>query len=188
MSVLLSGCGYTLRTSRSASQFKARGVERIYIHPLKNQTFRAGIENTVYNSLVRAMAGAAGIRAVSRPENADAEVMGVVTVVDRSVSSQIKASDLNPKGLGSSAILVATEYMARLDCRFVLQSRLTAGATPRELWSGEFSRSRPFPGNNQIWSLGSTSALINESELDRTLADISESMARDVIQAMSEGF
>lgn len=182
-----SSCGYSLRTSNFPSKLSREGISRIYIHPVANDTFRPGIENVVFNAVMRSMGGTTGVRATSNLAQADAELFGTVTRVDRPVSGQSKASDLSPKNLGSSSILVAVEYQAVLDCTFVLKRR-KAGVAPSEIWKGAFSRSKPFPGNNQIWSLGSTSALINDSELDRSLGDIAEQMGRDVVQSMLEVF
>jgi hypothetical protein len=183
-----SGCGYALRTSKSSSALSKKGIHRIYVRPMANATFRAGVENTVFNAIVRGINGFPGIRAVSYPEEADAVLEGTVSSVGRSVSSVLKSSDLNPKGLGSSNILVATEYVAVLEVGFELKSISREGSTPQSLWKGNFSRTKPFPANNQLWSLGSTSALINESELDRSLGDIAELMGRDLVQSMLEDF
>jgi hypothetical protein len=164
------------------------GVHRIYVRPMANATFRAGVENTVLNALVRGINGSPGVRAASSPEEADAELSGTVLSVSRNVSSVLKSSDLNPKNLGSPNILVATEYVAVLDVEFELKSISRAGTAAQSLWKGKFSRTKPFPANDQLWSLGSTSALINESELDRSLGDIAELMGRDVVQSMLEDF
>ncbi len=186
--VLLGGaaCGYALRSSKTPSRLQAKGIHRIYVHPIENATLRAGVENTVFNALVRAISTAPGIRTVPSIELADAELFGSVGSVERSVTSQIKATDLNPKGLGSPNILVATEYQATLSCEFRLKSRPRTGAASEQIWSGAFSRARPFPGNNQLWTLGSTSALINESEFDRTIGDVAEQMSVDVLQSLLE--
>jgi len=186
--ILLPACGYSLRTSQFQSRLSRDGISRIYIHPIANDTFRPGIENVVFNAVMRSMGGTTGVRATSNLAQADAELFGTVTRVDRPVSGQTKASDLSPKNLGSSSILVAVEYQAVLDCSFILKRRPRAELASAEIWKGSFSRSKPFPGNNQIWSLGSTSALINDSELDRSLTDIAEQMGRDVVQSMLETF
>jgi hypothetical protein len=155
---------------------------------MTNSTYRAGVENTVFNALVRSVSGSPEIRAVSRRQDADAILSGRVVGVSRNVSGVLKASDLNPKGLGAPNILVATEYVAVLDCEFSLHSMAPDGSKDKSLWTGRFSRSKPFPANNQLWSLGSTSALINESELDRSLSDVAELMSGDVVQSMLEDF
>ncbi len=184
----LPGCGYSLRTSKSGSALSKKGIHRIYVEPIANATYRAGVENTVFNAIVRTISGSPEVRAVSRREDADAVLSGKVIGVTRNVSGVLKASDLNPKGLGSPSILVATEYVAVLECEFSLHSIVRDGSKGQQLWRGGFSRSKPFPANNQLWSLGSTSALINESELDRSLADVAELMSGDLVQSMLEDF
>ncbi len=183
-SFLLPGCGYSLRTSRTASRLQAAGVSRIYIHPVRNQTLRPAVENAVYSQLVRMLSSTPGVRPVNSPELADAEMEGVVLIAERTVSGEIKASDLNPKQVGSAQLLVASEYQARLDCQFSLRS---AGRRS-EIWSGTFSRARPFPANSQVGPLGSTGALINESEFERALVEVSGDMMGDVRNAMMQDF
>ena len=80
------------------------------------------------------------------------------------------------------------EYVAVLGCDFTLRTIEGRGVPVEVLWKGGLSRSKPFPANNQLWSLGSTSALINESELERSLGDVAEQMGRDAVQSMLEDF
>ncbi|MBU6376734.1 MAG: hypothetical protein KGQ59_12100 [Bdellovibrionales bacterium] len=184
----LTSCGYALRTSKSPSRLSAEGVRRVYIHPVVNDTFKPGVENMVFNSVSRSLGGITGVHPTSQLALADAELFGTVVRVDRPVGGLTKASDLSPQNLGSPNILVAVEYQAFLNCRFELRTRSVGANVPKVLWSAEFSRSKPFPGNNQIYSLGSTSALINDSELDRALSDLAEQMGRDVAQSMLDVF
>lgn len=179
---VLASCGYSLRTSRDPSRMKALGIQRIYVRPVQNQTYRPGVENAVYSQLVRMLSTTPGVRAVNRAEEADAELGGVVTVARRSVSGEIKASELNPKGVGSSSLLVASEYSATMECTFELRR---AG---KGVWGGNFSRSRPFPANNQIGPLGSTGALINESEFERALQEVASDMMTDVRNSLVQDF
>jgi len=188
LAIALSGCGYSLRTSRTPSLLSKKGVRRIYVRPMTNGTFRPGVENIVFNALVRAINGSPELRAAPTIEQADAELLGNVSRVERNVGGLLKAADLNPKGLGSPNILVATEYVAVLGCDFTLRTIEGRGVPVEVLWKGGLSRSKPFPANNQLWSLGSTSALINESELERSLGDVAEQMGRDAVQSMLEDF
>ena len=176
------GCGYARRTSRTPSLLSRAGISRIYIHPVRNQTLRPAVENAVYSQLVRMLSSTPGLRPVNSPELADAELDGVVINAARSVSGEIKASDLNPKQVGSAQLLVASEYQAQLECQFSLTS--TSAGKKTQVWSGTFSRTRPFPANSQIGPLGSTGALINESEFDRALREMAESMMADVNDSM----
>lgn len=182
--ILLSSvsCGYALRTSQDSSRFREWGVRRVYIRPIQNETFRAGVENSVYSQTVRMLSSTPGLRSVNSPEEADAELVGTVKVAQRIVSGETKASDLNPKNLGSPLLLVASEYTASLACSFTLTKN------GKSLWSGEFSRSRPFPANSQVGALGSTGALINESEFERALGEVAADMMVDVRSSLTQDF
>ncbi|MFN7685260.1 MAG: LPS assembly lipoprotein LptE [Oligoflexia bacterium] len=178
--VLISSCGYSIRTSRDPSKLKQLGVHRVYVRPVENQTFRPGVENAVYSQAVRMLSSMPGLRTVHSPELADAELATTVVRADRVVSGEVKASDLNPKNRGSGALLVASEYSAQLGCSFVLLKG------KQTLWSGAFDRSRPFPANSQIGSMGSTGALINESEFERALTEVATDMMLDVRNSLAQ--
>jgi hypothetical protein len=177
-----SSCGYALRTSKDSPRFSEWGVRRVYIRPIQNETFRAGVENSVYTQTVRMISSTPGLRSVNSPEDADAEWVGTVRVAQRTVSGETKASDLNPKNLGSPLLLVASEYTASLACSFALTQK---GKT---LWSGDFQRARPFPANSQVGALGSTGALINESEFERALGEVAADMMVDVRSSLTQDF
>jgi len=161
---------------------RSLGVQKVYVRPVQNLTYRPGIENSVYGMVVRMLSSTPGLRAVVRPEDADAVLVVAVTSAKRTVSGEIKASELNPKGIGSPTLLVASEYSAQLDCDFGL-IRLD-----KTIWSGTFSRTRPFPANSQIGALGSTGALINESEFERALTEVASDMMTDVRNALTQDF
>lgn len=182
----VSGCGYSVRTSRSPSRLQSAGVSRIYIHPIRNETLRPSVENAVYSQLVRMLSSTPGVKTVNSPELADAELEGTVLTAQRSVSGEIKASDLNPKQLGSAQLLVASEYQARLECQFSLKG--VPSSRKGEIWKGAFVRSRPFPANSQVGPLGSTGALINESEFERALSEVSSDMMTDVRDSLMQDF
>lgn len=85
-------------------------------------------------------------------------------------------------------IRVATEYIAELSCTFTLTRRNVKPGTPAILWTAGFNRAKPFPGSNQLSGLGTTSALINESEFDRSLQELAQSMMADVRESMVARF
>jgi hypothetical protein len=179
---LASGCGYAMRTSRDPSRISRLGVSRIYVDPIQNETFRPGVENGVYSQLIRMLSATPGIRTVNSPEESHARLGGIVISAQRSVSGEIRASQLNPRNRGSDQLLVATEYAATLECSFALKQG------EKVLWSGRFSRSRPFPANSQIGALGSTGALINESEFERALVEVATEMMTDVRNSLMQDF
>jgi hypothetical protein len=85
--------------------------------------------------------------------------------------------------------LIANDYNAILTCSFQLIRREAYLNHPAgTVWSGEFSRTKLYPGSNQLGVLGTTSGLINDSEFDRTIIDISRDMAVDVRESMLSRF
>lgn len=177
-----AACGYTLRSSESPL-FKEQGVTRLYIAPVKNDTYKAGVENLVYNALLREMNTHLNVRIVRRPELSDAGLFATVHRAEYSVASPVRASELEPKGEGPSDVLVASYYSAVLGCSFRLKK--TGGPS---LWSGGLRASKQFPASNRLGVLGTTSALINDSEFDRALQDLAKQITTDLRESMLAGF
>ncbi|MCM2323963.1 MAG: LPS assembly lipoprotein LptE [Oligoflexia bacterium] len=191
--IVVSGCGYTLQASRDTNLEK-EGVRRLYVTPLVNNSYKSGVQNLVYNSLLRALSGSESVRLVSRPEEADAILGGTVNVARYDVRSTAAAKDLPPKDAGRrfetvlGNIRVATSYLAILECSFMLNHRHPPSGKPAKLWGASFSQSKPFAGANQLSTPGTTSALINESEFDRALGDLATQMMADVRENMLARF
>ncbi len=177
-----SGCGYAMRTSRDPSQLSRLGITRLYVSPIQNETYRPGVENGVYSQLVRMLSATPGVRTVKSSGESQATLEGKILLAQRTVSGEIKASDLNPRNRGSEQLLVATEYSATLECSFALRQG------EKVLWNANFKRSRPFPANSQIGALGSTGALINESEFERALLEVASDMMTEVRSSLLQGF
>mgnify|MGYP001574673287 CR=1 FL=1 len=105
-----------------------------------------------------------------------------------SIGAAVAASVLEPAGRGDGTTYVASEYQASLTAAFALvRRRATPGKKPM-IWTAPFSRLKRFPANNRLDVLGTTSALINESEFDRALGDLAESMMGDVHESMLSMF
>jgi hypothetical protein len=187
-----SGCGYSIRNGKNGALEK-EGIRKIYIAPVVNDTYRYGVENVVYNSLVRSLGAYSGIKLVKDPAVADAVLTGRVVQADSQVNSTTNADALNPTGLPVPAafgsILIAKDYNAILNCSFTLIRREATLQHPAgTVWAGSFARSKLYPGSNQLGVLGTTSGLINDSEFDRTILDISHDMMVDVREAMLSRF
>jgi hypothetical protein len=180
----VSGCGYTFQDSRQDTPIHRAGVRDIYVVPITNNTYKPGVENVVYNALVRTISANRRVRLVTRPEEADALLMGSVLVATYATSASTTADQIFPKGKGSHNIVVATEYQAHLNCVFRLENRHPKTGADPVMWSSTFARNKAFPGNNQIGIFGTTSALINDSEFDRALKDLAESMMADMHESM----
>jgi Lipopolysaccharide-assembly len=198
-SLLFQSCGgYYIRRSEGNALEKA-GVRQIYISPIENDTYRYGVENVVYNALVRSMASFGGVRVVQDAEIADSVLTGKVTQADAVVASTTSAGQLNPINILSASsnhlqffefgsIYVASSYNAVLTCSFKLVRRNPGPKDKPVVWSGTFSRSSPYPATNQLGALGTTSALINDSEFDRTVLNVAHDMTIDVREAMVDRF
>jgi hypothetical protein len=189
VSLLATGCGYTLQTSQNSPLLK-RGVHRVYVKALVNNTYKVGVENLVYNQLLRALSVGRRVELVSSPNSADAILEGKIDAASQTSSATQSAVNINPVNLYPSAgvptVPVATEYMATLTCTFMLKQTAPVRDPKKTstLWSSSFSRARPFPSSNQVGVLGTTSALINDSEFDRALELLARSMMDDVHESM----
>jgi hypothetical protein len=186
----LSGCGYTLQNSKSPLTEK-EGVRKIYVASLVNDTYKAGVEITVYNALLRTLSVHRRVELVNRPEDADAELRGKVTLAGYSAVAGTSAISLNPGNVLGAAdkfanVQIATQYSASLTCTFALVRRHPNLALKQKeiLWNAGFSRSELFNASNQLGAQGDTSALINESEFDRALNDLATAMMGDVHESM----
>jgi hypothetical protein len=184
---LACGCGYTLQGSHNPLG-EREGVRRIYVAPLVNNTYTAGAENVVYNALIRTLSAGRRVTLVSRPEDADAVLAGSVDIADYVAAARDQARNLKPSGAAGTRygdLLVPTLYNANLRVAFRLERReAREGRAKGTLWSADFARSKPFPASNQLGTPGTTSTLINDSEFDRALGEIAQSMTSDVHESM----
>jgi hypothetical protein len=213
VALLLTGCGYTLQGTHS-HELEKEGIHRIYLAPVRNDTYKVGVENVVYNSMLKSLGSYSGIHLVSDKDQADAVLTLTVTQADAQVAGTGSASSLNPNTIGNALptilLPVANEYVATLyNALLAVSFKLTkvssspsvssssissapstslAQAGPRQVWAGSFSRSQIFQASNQLGSLGATSMLINESEFDRTIQGISKDMMADAREAMLARF
>jgi hypothetical protein len=187
--LLLSACGYTLQTSQSALVDK-ENIHRVWVAPLINNSYKPGVENVVYNALVRTLKAHNQVVLTGGPESADAILQGTVVQAFYAGDASTQAQSLNSQ-FGSGPVsrygstVIATEYSASLNCLFTLRRPKPLPPGKREVvWTSTFTRTKPFPASNQLFSAGTTSALINESEFDRALSDIANSMMGDVDESM----
>lgn len=189
LALALASCGYSLQTSDSSALDK-EGIHRIYVRPMVNNTYKSGVENLVYNTLLRALSGNRRIQLVRSLEEADGIFSGTVNEARFYSSAAVTGDLLKPVGTGGqfANLAVASEYTSTVHCSFALTRRLTPPGKNPTVWSATFSRSKPFPASNQLGSLGTTSALINDSEFDRSLSDMVQSMMGDVRESMLARF
>jgi hypothetical protein len=184
---LLGGCGYALQGTRN-ELLEKEGIRRVFVAPLDNNTFKPGVENLVYNELIRTLAQHRRVTLVERAEDADAVLYGTVGTAGYAASGYTTADRLfngsGPDPRASSSQYVASEYSAVLSASFRLERAHPPAGRPGRIWTSTFTRSKFFPASNQLNQYGTTNALINESEFDRALRDIARNMMGDVHESM----
>ncbi len=190
IAALLQGCGYGFYASKSP-WLEREGVRAIYIRPIRNGTYKPGVENTVYNALLKTLQTNRKIRIVQREEEADAILSGAVDSAAYSPGPTVGVSTLrygDQLRTTFQAVSIPTTYYASLGCSFALTLRSPQPGKSSGLWSGGFGRSKPFPATNQLDVLGTTSALINETEFDRALGDLAKLILVDMHEDMLSQF
>lgn len=185
--VVSSGCAYHLQDS-SNNLKKQQNIETIYVQPLKNVTLKAGVENTVYNALVRTLGHHRKIKLVQSAENADAILKGTVGSAEYHSYTTTTANKLKPLETGPSDFLISTIYTALLNCSFNLEKTHVAQGAGAVVWSSSFERTKRFSANTQLGALGTTASLINESEFERAISDLAEAIGEDVHESMLSQF
>jgi len=192
--LLASSCGYTFQTSNSPLA-EREGIRKIYVAPFQNNTYTPGVENTVYNALLQVISVHRRVTLVYSPEAADAVLKGSVGEADYIATAANPAYTLQgnyPPGAGVAGVntnfgnnpLIAQYYAATLACGFTLERVHPSPMQKKIVWSAGFTRSKPFPANNQVGTLGTTSALINQSEFLRAISDVANSVAADMHESM----
>jgi hypothetical protein len=182
------GCGYSFQSSKNLLYLK-EGIQKVYIPPLINNTYKPGVEILVYNNLIRTLSAHGRVVIVRSQSEADALLQGIVVGASYTGSgARTSVSGLNPLPLGerlpTKDFTINTEYTAFLTCNFLLRRVRPVQGKPDNIWSSTFTRSEPFPASNQLDIPGTTSALINESEFDRALSDLARSMMSDLHESM----
>ena len=122
---------------------------------------------------------------MDRPGDADASIQATVNEASYSPMAVTTADKLAYEGTqkGPSTIQIASSYQVSLKVSFVLVDRMN-----KELWQDGVSRNKSFPASTYMGTLGSTSALINEGEFERTLSDLSVNIATDAEESINSIF
>lgn len=183
----MSGCGYTLQSTKTNSLHEI-GIERVYVAPVKNLSYKPGVENLFYNELTQALLAGKRVRLVDRPEYADAILSASVGTASYVPSATTSSDSIFPTSISTIQITVATEYQADVSCSFVLNRLKNGTKTGEPIWESTFTRSRRFSASNQKAEYGTTSGLINESEFERSLRLVAHGMMQDVHESMIARF
>ena len=179
--ISLLACGYSLQTSRS-ELVEREGIHKLYIRPVTNNTLRLGVENIVYNALIRSVAAYRHVRLVQNLADADSFLDSTIWEVKSTVSASQSAGTFPVTFY--STLPVANEYSAQLVCQFSLFKIADSKGPTRLLWGSNFTRQKLFPAFVALGVPGTTSPLITETEFYRTIGDLAQSMMDDVHESM----
>jgi len=187
--LLSSGCGYQLR-GNTRPFFDKNKIHNIYVDPVKNDSYKAGVEITVYNALRKRIALGGYVRIVDKESLADAKFTAIVTDASYSpgaitTGDQIPTGDpAHPFNTDLGNLQIAKTYNVYLKVKFIL-----VGEHPQKvLWTDEIQRSNSFPATIYLGPTGSTSALINESVYEKQLADLSDGIVTDAEESINTIF
>lgn len=177
---LVSSCGYHMR-GESRPFFEQNKIQRLYVSPVRNNSYKSGVEITVYNALRKRFSQGGYLKLVDQASLADAEFSS--TVIDaKYVPQSLTTADKLAGLVGPSSVQVATNYNASLKIQFILKTPV------KTLWEDTIERTKIFAASNYIGPLGSTSALLNEGEFERTLNDLSLNVATDAEESINTIF
>ena len=188
-SLVLTACGYNLR-GNTRPFFEKNNIHNIYVEPVKNDSYKAGIEITVYNALRKRIAQGGYVRLVDKESLADAKITSSVmdasyTPAAITTGDQISSGDptipLHPE---LSNIQIAKSYNVNLKVRFTLYLEHPA----KVLWGDVIYRSKSFASTVYLGQAGSTSALINESDYERSLSELSVNVVTDADESINTIF
>ena len=182
LTIVLSSCGYNLRGNTRVF-FEQNNIERLYVNSVKNNSYQPGIEIVVYNALRKRIAQGGYVKLVDRPEGADAIIDATVNEATNVPGATSLASQLTPLNKGSNSVLVASSYTANLIIKFALRT-----VKGKPLWSDQLARSKTYQANTYLGTLGSTSPLINQSEFEKTLGELSVGIVTDAEESMNTVF
>lgn len=181
--LLFSACGYTLRGNTRVF-FEQNEIRTLYVAPVENDSYKAGVEITVYNALRKRIAQGGYVRVVDQKALADAEIRAKVIQAGYSPSGITTADQLAPVQTGPSNIQIASAYNVTLNISFELEEF----KKKKVLWQDSLSRQKSFSASTYLGALGTTSALINESDFERTLSDLSAGIVMDAEESMNSIF
>lgn len=185
----LGACGYTLR-GNSRPFFARYGIKTLYIPPVRNDSYKAGAEITIYNALRKKLAEGGYVSIIDDAKLSDAKFSA--TVVDASyaplaitTADQIgSAAQVAPLVKGPTTVQIASSYNVTFTVRFLLED--SKGG--KRLWTDTLTRQKSFVATTYIGTLGSTSALINDSDFERSLSELSIGLVGDAEELINSIF
>jgi len=184
VSLMVTSCGYHMR-GEERPFFKNHDLKTLFVYPVQNNSYKAGVEITVYNALRKRFSQGGYIKLVDLPELADASISAVVNEASYSPLAITTADKIANVGSnpGPNTVQIASSYQVILKVQFTLSDK-----SKKSLWGDMITRNKSFAASNYLGSLGSTSALINEGEFERTLNDLSVSISTDAEESINSIF
>ncbi len=180
-SLLLQGCGYTLRTSKSKFVEDAK-IRTLFLVAVSNNSFKPGVDSLVYNAAAKMFASSAILKLVHSEEQADVLLNMVVLAADLTPGSTSAVP------VGKYTFQVANQYTAKLQVGFGLFRRNPINGKSVPIWGTTLDRSTAINAPFQPGVAGTTIALTNESEFDRALGEMAQGLMIDVQETMFSGF
>ncbi|MBU6154480.1 MAG: hypothetical protein KGP28_09285 [Bdellovibrionales bacterium] len=181
--VFLTGCGYTLRGNTRVF-FDQNEIRTLYVAPVRNDSFKAGVEIMVYNAIRKRIAQGGYVRIVDARSLADGEIRATVLDATYSPAGITTADQIAPVQTGPSNVQIASAYNVNLNISFEMESL----KTKKTLWRDSILRQKSFSASTYLGPLGTTSGLINESDFERTLGELSSSIVMDAEESMNSIF
>jgi len=165
--------------------FKLHDMHTLFVYPVQNNSYKAGVEITFYNALRKRFSQGGYIKIVDKAEQADALIAAVVqeaiyTPADTTTADKIANMGANP---GPGTVRIASSYQVSMKVQLTLTDK-----KQKSLWSDVVAKNKSFAASNYLGALGSTSALINEGEFERTLSDLAVGIATDAEESINTIF
>jgi hypothetical protein len=183
MSIPGFGCGYTLRGNTRVF-FDKNEIRTLYVAPVRNDSYKAGVEITVYNAIRKRIAQGGYVRIVDQKSLADGEIRATILNASYTPGGITTADQIAPVQTGPSNIQIASAYNVNLNISFEMENL----KTKKILWTDSLTRQKSFSASTYLGALGTTSALINESDFERTLVDLSSGIVMDAEESMNSIF
>ena len=178
-----ASCGYSLR-GNTREFFNQNGIRTLYVIPVKNLSYKPGVEIVIYNALRKRIAQGGYVRIVDQPGQADAEIEAKVLDASYGPSGITTADQIAPVQTGPSNVQIASAYAVNLRVAF----ELFKSGERKRLWGDTVSRQKTFTASTYLGALGSTSALINEGDFERSVGELAVSLVTDAEESMNSLF
>ncbi len=185
LTLFFCSCGY--RFEGKHNPLEEKGIRKIYITVLNNNSLRSGAEVPFTSAFVKAFSRGNKLKITSNEKDADAtleaSIESIASVISGGTSVPSITTDTEARNkLGDMSI--ATEYVAKaiINVKFFKKD---GGET---IMSQTFERNRKFQGSNRYGKEGTTSVLINDSQYQLALNEIAKGIALDAYDTMLESF